>query len=135
MGRIQLAPLTERLENGEIDEIRKSLKERGAGRIPDEDESETRPLADGLDEDILRTFLDQLDDHDIACEIYLPVEFEGRFEIGDIQVGSAHELLGLLEELKDEFEVEEDEEENMEAGRPEEYDPEEDEEDEEDVDL
>jgi hypothetical protein len=126
-GSLQLAPLSERLDDAEITELKAKLKEHGGGRLPKDDDSDIRILAEGLDDDLVRTFLDHLDDHDMACQIYLPVEFEGTFEVGELRVGSAQQLIDTLEELKDEFEVEDDEDEE------EEDDEEEDEEGEEDA--
>ena len=49
--------------------------------------------------------------------IYLPVEFEGRFDIGEQSVGSAFTLLEALEELREELDVDaEDDEEDEEDG-------------------
>ena len=55
-------------------------------------------------------FLDRLEAHDIAADIYLPVEFEGRLTVGDFRVASAQTLVDVLEEMKEELAVEEDEE-------------------------
>ena len=55
-------------------------------------------------------FLDRLEAHDIAADIYLPVEFEGRLPVGDFRVASAQTLVDVLEEMKEELAVEEDEE-------------------------
>jgi hypothetical protein len=133
-GTIELAPLSERFDDAEIREIKVALKERGVPRIPGDPDADGRPIADGIDDDILSSFLDQLDDHDVACETYLPVEFEGTFEVGDLRVGSAQQLLDTLEELKDEFEVEADEDEEDEEADEREDDHDEEEEDEDDVD-
>jgi len=62
----------------------------------------------------LTEFLDRLEAHDAACEIYLPVEFEGRIEVGEMRVGSAAALLEALEEMKDELAIDEDEDEEEE---------------------
>jgi hypothetical protein len=113
-GSLQLAPLSERLDDAEVNELKSKLKDHGGGRLPKDDDADIRILAEGLDDDLVRTFLDHLDDHDMACEIYLPVEFEGTFEIGELRVGSAQQLLDVLEELKDEFEVEDEEDEEAE---------------------
>ncbi|HKA91325.1 MAG TPA: hypothetical protein VKE22_26870 [Haliangiales bacterium] len=109
MAEIVVAPLAERLSEEEIAELAKELPRVGA-RLPDTDDGETQTLARRIDEDVLAEFWDRLDSYDAACDVYLPVEFEGRLEIGDIRVGSAPVLAEILEELRDEFgAVEEDE--------------------------
>jgi hypothetical protein len=66
---------------------------------------------DTLDDDVLSEFLDRLDASDAAAEIYLPIEFEDVLEIAGLRIGSAPVLLDVLEELKDELDVEAEEEE------------------------
>jgi len=102
MAEIVVAPLAERLSEEEIAELAKELPRVGA-RLPDTDDGETQTLARRIDEDVLAEFWDRLDSYDAACDVYLPVEFEGRVEIGDIRVGSAPVLAEILEELRDEF--------------------------------
>ena len=53
--------------------------------------------------------LDRLDAHDIGADIYLPYEFDGRLTVGDYRIASAQALVDVMEEMKDELSVEEDE--------------------------
>jgi hypothetical protein len=54
----------------------------------------------------------------MACDIYLPLEFEGVLEVEDRNVGSAFALLEALEDLREELDIDdepgEDDEEDME---------------------
>ena len=44
-----------------------------------------------------------------ACDVYLPVEFEGRTDVGDgMIVGSTYTLVEALEELREELDIEND---------------------------
>jgi hypothetical protein len=63
-----------------------------------------------LNEEALIEFLDRLDAHDLAANIYLPLEFEGRLTVGDYRFASTQNLLDVLDEIKDELDVEEEEE-------------------------
>ena len=81
--------------------------------MPKAADDSTVPVGDS-DDDALSDFLDRLEAHDAACEIYLPVEFEGRIEVAELRVGSATVLLEVLEELKDELAIDEDEDEEEE---------------------
>src|SRR5688572_26877655 len=111
MAEIEIGPLTDRLSDDEIADLKARMERMGAPRLPDSDEKEVAALGEGLDDDVLVEFLDRLDGHDVAAEIYLPVEFDGAIEVADLRVGSAQVLLDVLEELKDELVAEEEEDE------------------------
>jgi hypothetical protein len=107
MAEIEIGPLSDRLSDEEIAELAGSLEKVGAPQLPRAQDDATVTVGDGLDDDALLEFLDRLDAHDLACEIYLPVDFDGRVEVADLRVGSASLLLEALEELKDELAIEE----------------------------
>jgi hypothetical protein len=114
MANIEIGPLTDRLGDDEIAELKARMERMGAPKLPEGDDKEVASVGDGLDDDVLVEFLDRLDGHDVAAEIYLPVEFEGSIEVADLRVGSGPALLEVLEELKDELTSEADEEEEEE---------------------
>jgi len=58
-----------------------------------------------LEDDRLQDFFDRLDAHDIACDIYLPVEFDTTFEVGGRIIGSAYQLQDALEEISEELDL------------------------------
>ena len=108
MAEIELGPLSDRLSDDEIAELAKQMEKLGAPQLPRSD-GEASVIADGLDDDALTEFHDRLDVHDLAAEIYLPIEFEGVAEVAGLRVASASVLLDVLEEVKDELDVDEDE--------------------------
>jgi hypothetical protein len=114
MAEIEIGPLTDRLSDDEIADLKARMERMGAPKLPDGDEKEVASVGDGLDDDVLVEFLDRLDGHDVAAEIYLPVEFDGAVEVADLRVGSAPALLDVLEELKDELTAEDEDEEEEE---------------------
>lgn len=122
MAEIEIMPLDERLSEEEIVELAAAMEELGAPRLPRSNEDGAMTVTDSLNDDLLAEFVDLLEAHDMACDIYLPVEFEGCVEVSDVRVGSAHALIDVLDEMRDELFTDEDEEE-------EEDDDEEDEED------
>src|SRR5690242_670521 len=103
MAELGIGPLTQRLADDEVAELLAKLDKHGAPRLPAADADDVLTISDALDDDALVEFLDRLEAHDIACEIYLPIEFDSRVEIGDLRVGSAQVLLEVLEELRDEL--------------------------------
>jgi hypothetical protein len=111
MAEIEIAPLTDRLSEEEIIELANGLEELGAPRLPKAADDSSVTIGDAVDDQVLSEFLDRLEAHDLACEIYLPVEFEGQVEVAELRVGSAPALLEVLEEMKDELSIEEDEDE------------------------
>ncbi|MSP63495.1 MAG: hypothetical protein EXR72_24755 [Myxococcales bacterium] len=108
MAQIEIAPLSERLGDDEIVELAGGLESLGAPRLAKSSDDNPIPVGQPIDDDVLSEFLDRLEAHDVACEIYLPVEFEGRVEVADLRVGSAVALLEVLEELKDELGIDAD---------------------------
>jgi hypothetical protein len=111
MSEIELGPLSERLEDEEIRNLHRLLDQAGA-KYTSNDDSHTQTIATRLSEDAMTEFLDRLEAHDIAADIYLPVEFEGRLVVGEYRVASAQTLIDVLEEMKEELAVEEDEDED-----------------------
>lgn len=110
MSEIELGPVSERLDDEEMKTLTRLLEQAGA-RYPANDENHTNQvIASRLSEDAMTEFLDRLEAHDIAAEIYLPVEFDGRLSVGDYRVASAQTLVDVLEEMKEELAVEEDDE-------------------------
>ena len=111
MSEIELGPLSDRLDDDEIKTLHRLLDQAGA-KFTNTDETTTQPIATRLDEDAMMEFMDRLNAHDLAADIYLPVEFEGRIPVGDYHVASAQALVDVLEEIKEELAVEEDEDED-----------------------
>ncbi len=137
MASIEIAPLSDRLTDEEIDELGGALAAASAPKLPKGDDGVKKVLSAGLDEDTLTEFMDRLEAHEIACDIYLPIEFEGRVEVGDLRAGSVVTLMETLAELKDDFNLESDDDEDEdedEDGDDEDEDEDEDEEEDDDDD-
>jgi hypothetical protein len=123
MAEIELAPLSHRLDDEEMKTLSKLLEDVGAPSVGRADENVSHTIAARLSEEALTEFLDRLDAHDLGAEIYLPIEFEGRVTVGDYRVASTQALLDVLEEMREELDVDAEDE-----------DDEEEEEDDEDAD-
>jgi len=106
MAEIEIGPLTDHLSDDEIAELSGALETFGVPRLPRADDSASATIAEGVDGDLVTEFLDRLEARDVACEIYLPIEFEGRVEVSDFRVGSAASLLDILEEMKEDLDIE-----------------------------
>lgn len=111
MAEIEIMPLGERLSDDDIADLKSAIEEMGARHLPKGHEDAAVTVSDSLDEDVLAEFLDRLEVHDMACEVYLPVEFDGRVEVANLRVGSAALLLEVLDEMRDELFSDEDDDE------------------------
>ena len=114
MAEIELAPLSHRLDEDEARTLAKLLAEAGAGKLDKVDEHGSHTIAARISEEALTEFLDRLDAHDLGAEIYMPLEFEGRVTVGDYRVASSQALLEVLEEMKEELDVDGDDDEDEE---------------------
>jgi hypothetical protein len=113
MPELKLIPLDETLNSSQLKKLQRQLAEVGVDDVPTGDDVDA-DLEEVLTEDQLTDFMDRLDARDLACDVYLPVEFEGRIEIGDQGIGSVFALLEVLEELREELDIDEEEEEEEE---------------------
>ena len=112
MAEIEIGPLSDRLSEEELKELAGALERIGAPMLAGNDDAHASSVGD-IDDDVLTEFLDRLEAHDAACEVYLPLEFDGRVEVADMRVGSAVQLLDVLDELKADLEIDaEDDEES-----------------------
>ena len=127
MAEIELAPLSHRLDEEEVKTLGRLLSEAGAPTFEKADEHASHTIAARLSEEALTEFLDRLDAHDLGAEIYVPVEFEGRVTVGEYRVASSQALLDVLEEMREELNVDADEDEDEDEEEEEDEDEDEDE--------
>jgi hypothetical protein len=111
MAEIEVGPLTDRLSDDEITELARHMEKVGAPQLPRADDKDGSVL-DSLDDEVLNEFFERLEVHDAAADIYLPVEFDGSVEVGQMRVASAALLIDVLEEIKDELDIDADEDED-----------------------
>ena len=110
MAEIELAPLSHRLDEEEVKQLAKKLKDLGVTELDRGEDHANHTIASRLSEEAMTEFLDRLDAHDLAAEIYLPVEFDGRVTIGDLRVASTQALSDVLDEMKEELGVDDEDE-------------------------
>lgn len=109
MAEIELSPLCDRFDEDELKSVARGLSQAGA-KYDVEADHPSRTIAARLSEDAMTEFLDRLEAHDVGAEIFIPVEFDGNFTVGDHRVASSQALAAALEELRDELDVEEEDE-------------------------
>lgn len=116
MAEIEIMPLAERLSDEDLAELKAAMVDLGVRRLPLGSEDAAATVTDSLDEDVLAEFFDRLEVHDMACDVYLPMEFEGRVEVANLRVGSAPALIEVLEELRDEMFADDDDDDDDDYG-------------------
>jgi hypothetical protein len=105
MAIIELGPLTQFLDDNEIKELMTALKKVGVSALPQHEDAD-RTDSETLDDDVWADFLDRLDAEDIGADMYLPVEFDGVITVGGFKVASVIALVDVLDDIKDDLDVE-----------------------------
>ena len=123
MADIEIAPLSDRMTEDEIAELARGLEHAGVERLPKAEDSASATVAHGIDDDVMAEFLDHLDASELACDVYLPIDFDSRVETTDLRVGSLVALIDVLDDLREDLSIEEEE-----KGEDEEKEPEDEEE-------
>jgi hypothetical protein len=106
MAELEIGPLTDRLSDDEIAELTNQIEKLGAPALPRTDDSAVATVEDNFDEEAMSEFFDRLEVYDAAAEIYVPVEFDGSVEVAGMRVASMPVLLDVLEELKEDLDIE-----------------------------
>ncbi len=115
MAALELCPISEHLEDSDIEKLVARLKESDVDNIEFNDDGEAVPLEQTYDDDVFVDFWDQLDANEVACEVYLPLEFEDVIEVEGRRYGSAHALLIVLANMKEDMFLDDDDEDSSEA--------------------
>ncbi len=115
MAEIEIGPLHDRLSDDEVADLAKKLDKKGYGKLPAGDEKSLAIQGETVDGPALTDLIDRLDAYDAAAEIYVPLEFDGQIEVGDLRIGSLPALIDALEELTEDLEEEKDEDDESEG--------------------
>ncbi len=103
MAAIELSPISEHFSESTLEELEEVLAETKTAPLIIDDQAQTVVLDSDIDDELLAQIVDHLEVHDAACTVYVPPDFEDSFKVGEHQVGSAHMLLLVLDQLKEEF--------------------------------
>jgi len=114
MAALELCPLSTHLEDPEIASIKSELRNADVANVELDEELDPAPLAQNYDDDVFVDFWDQIEANDVACDLYLPLEFEDVLEIDGRRVGSSHALLMVLANIKEDMFLDDEEEEDSE---------------------
>ena len=104
MPELKLVPLENLLSKQDREKLMQELQELNVLELPAE-EDDGEEIEEILEDEQYADFLDRLDALDIAATVYLPVEFDGTFDVGDHTIGSGLTLLEALEELREELDL------------------------------
>ncbi len=106
MPNIEVGALEDHLSEDEVEDVRRALAEADVGVLPEGDSAMGRSMLEGADEDALTEFMDRLEGHEIAANVYVPLDFDDTVEAGDLKVASLNRLAEVLEELAEDLEIE-----------------------------
>ncbi|MCD6498734.1 MAG: hypothetical protein J7M25_10620 [Deltaproteobacteria bacterium] len=106
MPNLEVGTLEDHLSDDEIRELLAALERAGIEGFAEGDKSGSGSVGETVDEDAVTEFMDRLEGHDVAADLYLPVEFDGRIDAADRRIGSLMGLLDVLEEIADDLEIE-----------------------------
>jgi hypothetical protein len=134
MAKIELGPLSQFLDDGEIKDLMKALKKIGVADLPKSEEAGGK-VGDELDDDVWTDFLDRLEAEDVGADLYLPVEFDGVVEVAGLKVASVQVLVDILDDIKDDLDVDPEVDEEADDDDDDEDEPDEDDDEDSDEDL
>lgn len=109
MASLQLCPLSEHFDEDEISQLEVLLAEAGAAPLDIDEAGETRFVGSNLDDSLFAEMVDRLDVNDVGCEIFVPPQFDEVFELKGQKIGSSHALLDVLDQLREELLIPDDE--------------------------
>lgn len=99
MARIELRGFYDRFADGEIVALAKQLAARGVSIDPDE--GETEEVAVDLPGVAVEQLYELLEPHGAAADIYLPVDFAGTLELGELRIASSRRLSRALRAIRE----------------------------------
>lgn len=121
MATLELGTLSDKLDEDDLAVLLEEYQSQtDGGPLDIDDVAERAVLDNGIDDDIFVDFLDKLEANEASADVYLPTDFEEIFEVGELRVGSAHALLLVLENLREDFAAEDEDEEEVEIEEDEE---------------
>ena len=109
MATLELATLADHLDDDLLQSALAAIKEEVDGPTEMEAEADSMVVEGGLDDDAFVDFRDKLEANDLDADIYVPLEFEEVLTVGDYRVASTYALQLVLESLREDFFIEDDE--------------------------
>jgi hypothetical protein len=106
MAIIELATLPDHLDSEEVKTVLAALNEEASEAVDLATEEDGRTIDSNIDDDVFVDFRDRLEANDLDAEVYVPVEFDDVIEVGGRRVGSTYALQLVLDSLREDFFVE-----------------------------
>jgi len=105
MPSVEIGLLSDRLDENELSELTAGLEQKGIDPLPEADASAGRAIATGIDEDAIAELMDRLEGHEVAADIYLPMDFDVRLDVMGVRAASLTALLMVLEEVAEDLDI------------------------------
>ncbi len=114
MATIEIALLSEHLDESQIEAMLSAIADETTVVLDSGSDEDSIVVDSSIDDDLFVDFLGHLDANDLDADIYIPLDFEEVVEIGEFKIGSTHALQLVLDNLRDDFFVEADEDDDEE---------------------
>ena len=106
MANVEVGTLNDHLTDEEVEELVAAIDRADIGTLPEGDDTGAGTVFSGIDEDAMTEFMDRLETHELAGDVFVPLEFDGLVEAGEIRAGSLSALVDVLEEMAEDLEIE-----------------------------
>ncbi len=114
MATIELAHLSDHLEEDDLEATLEAVLSESGTTFTSSDEEDSEVLESTIDDDVFTDFRDRLEANDLDADVYVPVEFDDIVNVGELRVASTHALRLVLDSLREDFFVEDEEAEETE---------------------
>lgn len=122
MATIELTTLSEHFDSDEIAALVGAIAEVNPEDFSLAHEGDSLIIESSIDDDVFDDFRDRLEANDSNADVYVPVDFEDVLTVGDSRVGSSQALLLVLDSLREDFFVDDGEDDEEEALEDAEFD-------------
>tara|TARA_R110002096_G_scaffold44526_9_gene120315 strand:+ start:7780 stop:8307 length:528 start_codon:yes stop_codon:yes gene_type:complete len=109
MATIELAHLSDHLEAQDLETTIDAVQTECGTTFTSSEEEDSEILESSIDDDVFTDFRDRLEANDLDADIYVPVEFDDVLQVGEMRIASTHSLRLVLDSLREDFFVEDEE--------------------------
>jgi hypothetical protein len=110
MATIELAHLSDHLEEQDLETTINAVQTECGSTFTSSEEEDSEVLESTIDDDVFTDFRDRLEANDLDADIYVPVEFDDIVQVGELRIASTQSLRIVLDSLREDFFVEDEEE-------------------------
>ncbi len=134
MASIEIAQLSAYLDEASVAAVTRAIRGESSDDVDLESNEDHQVIDGNIDDDLFVDFRDRLEANELDADIYVPVDFEEVLTVSDYRIGSTIALQSVLESLREDFFIEDQDDSELVPNDDEEEDFEDEEEEDEDED-